>query len=30
VVKWRASGLVRKDVMTRALENSGAVRVGGD
>jgi len=30
VVKWRTSGLVRKDVMTRALENSGAVRVGGD
>ena len=30
VVKWRASGLVRKDVMTRAMESSGAVRVGGD
>jgi len=30
VVKWRASGLVRKDVMTRALESSGAVRAGGD
>jgi thiol-disulfide isomerase/thioredoxin len=30
VVKWRASGLVRKDIMTRALESSGAVRVGGD
>ena len=30
VVKWRASGLVRKDIMTRALESSGAVRVGDD
>ena len=30
VVKWRASGLVRKDVMTRALESSGAVRAGRD
>ena len=30
VVKWRTSGLVRKDVMTRAMESSGAVRVGGD
>ncbi|HSQ37524.1 MAG TPA: thioredoxin family protein, partial [Acidimicrobiia bacterium] len=25
VVKWRGSGLVRKDIMTRALESSGAV-----
>jgi len=30
VVKWRASGLVRKDVMTRAMESSGAVRGGSD
>jgi len=30
VVKWRASGLVRKDVMTRAMESSGAVRAGSD
>jgi len=30
VVKWRGSGLVRKDIMTRALESSGAVRVGSD
>jgi len=30
VVKWRASGLVRKDVMTRAMESSGAVRRGSD
>jgi thiol-disulfide isomerase/thioredoxin len=27
VVKWRGSGLVRKDMMTRALESAGAVRV---
>ena len=26
--RWRASGLVRKDVMTRALESNGAVRRG--
>ena len=26
VVRWRATGLVRKDLMTRALEASGAVR----
>ena len=30
VVKWRGSGLVRKDMMTRALESAGAVRVAGD
>ena len=30
VVKWRASGLVRKDIMARAMESSGAVRVGSD
>lgn len=27
VARWRASGLVRKDQMTRALEGAGAVRV---
>lgn len=26
VVRWRATGLVRKDMMVRALEASGAVR----
>jgi thiol-disulfide isomerase/thioredoxin len=30
VVRWRASGLVRKDLMTRALEASGALRAGED
>lgn len=30
VVRWRASGLVRKDIMARALESSGAVRLGRD
>ena len=30
VVRWRANGLVRKDVMTRALEASGAVRAAQD
>ena len=30
VVKWRAAGLVRKDVITRALENAGAVRAAQD
>jgi thioredoxin 1 len=30
VVKWRAAGLVRKDVMTRAMEGAGAVRVTRD
>lgn len=28
VARWRASGMVRKDQMTRALEGAGAVRVG--
>ena len=27
VARWRASGMVRKDQMTRALEGAGAVRV---
>ena len=27
VARWRASGLVRKDQMTRALESAGATRV---
>jgi thioredoxin 1 len=26
--RWRASGMVRKDVMARALESNGAVRAG--
>jgi thioredoxin 1 len=30
VVRWRATGLVRKDLMTRALEASGAARAGRD
>lgn len=30
VVRWRASGLVRKDVMTRAMESAGAVRATRD
>ena len=30
VVKWRATGLVRKDQMTRALEAAGAVPAAGD
>jgi thioredoxin 1 len=29
VAKWRASGLVKKDQMTRVLEANGAVRVDG-
>jgi thiol-disulfide isomerase/thioredoxin len=27
VARWRASGMVRKDQMTRAMEGAGAVRV---
>jgi len=30
VVRWRATGLVRKDVMARAMESSGAVRAAQD
>jgi len=30
VVRWRATGLVRKDVMARAMESSGAVRAARD
>ncbi len=30
VMKWRGTGLVRKDMMTRALESAGAVRVARD
>jgi len=26
--RWRASGLVRKDQLTRLLESNGAIRVG--
>ena len=29
VARWRASGLVRKDQIARALESAGAVRVEG-